>query len=448
MPQTKETNELTEGRIGPALLKFAIPFLVSSFLQALYGAVDLFVVGQYSDSAAVSAVAIGSQVMQTVTWIILGISMGGTVLIGQRIGEKNDEGAALAIGTLSVLFAFLAFLLTPAMLLNVNGAVALMETPKEAAASARAYIFTCSLGLPFIVGYNGVSGIFRGMGDSRTPVIFIAIACAVNIAGDFLFTGFFQWGALGAALATVIAQGASLVISLLYMYKKGFPFPFHRRHIRLDKKAALSILKVGFPLALQDALVNLSFLIITTIINTMGLTASAAVGVVEKIISFAMLPPSAIASAVATMTAQNIGAGKEERAKKALWHGIGFSLAFGVAVCTYVQFFAPTVTSVFTRDKGVILAAAQYLRSYSFDCILVSFVFCMNSYFSGRSKAMIAFIHSMAATFLVRIPVTYFLSRYASDDLFPMGLAAPAASMMSIVICFCYFYRDGKRVKK
>lgn len=377
-------NTLTEGKLAPALLRFAVPFLISNFLQALYGAVDLFVVGQFSTSASVSAVAIGSQVMQTVTWIILGISMGGTVLIGQKIGEKNEEGAAEAVGCVAVLFGLMALVLTPLMLIAVNGAVALMKTPPEAVNAARSYIFICSCGLPFITGYNGVSGIFRGIGDSRTPVIFIGLACIVNVIGDFLFTGWMGMGAAGAAFATVIAQAVSFLAALAYMYKKGFSFPFGRRHLRLRRKPAAAILKVGFPLALQDALVNVSFLIITTIINTMGLTASAAVGVVEKIISFAMLPPSAIASAVTTVTAQNIGAKKPERAKRALWYGIGFSLIFGIAVCIFVQFFAPLVTAVFSRDEAVILAAAQYLRSYSYDCILVSFVFCINSYSRNR----------------------------------------------------------------
>ncbi len=320
-----------------------------------------------------------------------------------------------------------------------------MKTPPEAVSAARSYIFICSCGLPFITGYNGVSGIFRGIGDSRTPVIFIGLACIVNVIGDFLFTGWMGMGAAGAAFATVIAQAVSFLAALAYMYKKGFSFPFGRRHLRLRRKPAAAILKVGFPLALQDALVNVSFLIITTIINTMGLTASAAVGVVEKIISFAMLPPSAIASAVTTVTAQNIGAKKPERAKRALWYGIGFSLIFGIAVCIFVQFFAPLVTAVFSRDEAVILAAAQYLRSYSYDCILVSFVFCINSYFSGRSNALVPFIHSMIATFLVRIPATYGFSLIAGDSLFPMGLAAPLASVVSIVICFGYMRWEETR---
>lgn len=443
-------NTLTEGRVSTTLLFFAVPFLISSFLQALYGAVDLFVVGQYADSAAVSAVAIGSQVMQTITGIILGISTGGTVLLGRRIGEKNERGAARAVGAIILLFGIMACILTPVMAVLTNQAVSLMETPKEAVLAARTYIFTCACGIPFIIGYNAVSGIFRGIGDSKTPVYFVGLACIVNVALDFLLAGRMGMGAEGAAIATVTAQGISFLASLVYLKWKGFPFPFKREDIHWHREEIKNILKVGCPLALQDALVNVSFLAITTIINTMGLVASAAVGVVEKIIMFAMLPPSSFASAVAAVTAQNLGAGKPERARKSLWWGIGYSLIFGVTVCILAQIVPETAAAVFSRDRDVIIAASQYLMSYSIDCILVSFVFCMNSYFSGCGNAMISFAHSMVATFGVRIPATYLLSRYAEGTLYTMGFAAPAATTVSLVICLFFLLRkhEGKGGKK
>lgn len=433
-----QRNELTEGKIGAALLKFAVPFLISSFLQALYGAADLFVTGQFADSASVSAVAIGSQVMQTITGIILGISMGATVLIGRKVGEKDFQGAARALGSSALLFGILALALTPLMLLATDGAVSLMETPAPAVAPARDYLFICACGIPFIIGYNAVSGIFRGLGDSKTPMYFIALACAVNICVDYVLIGGFHMGAAGAAAATVLAQGISFLASLLYLRRKGFGFPVSRPHFRLDGYCVGQILKVGLPLALQDALVNVSFLVITAIVNTMGVVASAAVGVVEKIIIFAMLVPQAFASAVATMTAQNLGAGKRGRALRALAWGIGCALAFSAVVCTVMQFVPELFTGLFSKDREVVHAAGQYLRSYSFDCLLVSFVFCMNSYFSGCGKSIVSFLHSMAATFGVRIPVTYMLSRSAAGSLYRMGFAAPAATALSLLICGIY----------
>lgn len=439
----ENTQQLTEGKTGTVLLKFAVPFLISSFLQALYGAVDLFVVGRYADSAAVSAVAIGSQVMQTITGIILGISMGGTVLLGRRIGEQNLKGAARAVGTISILFTVMACILTPVMIFFTNFSVELMETPQLAVLPARTYIFLCSCGIPFIIGYNAVSGIFRGVGDSKTPVYFITLACVINICLDFALTGGLNMGAGGAAIATVTSQGVSFIASLFYMKKKGFTFPLRKNDIRFYGEEAKSILKVGCPLALQDALVNISFLAITAMINTLGLVASAAVGVVEKIIVFAMLPPSSFASAVAAMAAQNVGAGKYKRARASLWWGIGYSLIFGISVCVFAQLAPQLATAVFSKDQAVVTAAGQYFKSYSMDCIMVSFVFCMNSYFSGCGNSLISFAHSMVATFGVRIPLTYFLSRHVSGSLYTMGFAAPAATAVSLVICI-FFLRFDK----
>lgn len=430
---------LSEGRVGPTLVRFALPFMLSSLLQSLYGAADLFVVGRFAGAAAVSGVSTGSQLMNTVTMLILSLSMGGTVLIGNCIGQKDHEGAATAIGTQTLLFGLFALVLTPLMVLFTDAGVALMQTPPEAVADCRSYVFTCSLGLPFIIGYNALSGVFRGLGDSKTPVYFVALATVVNIVGDFWLVGGLGLGSTGAAIATVAAQGLSFLVALLFLFRKGFSFPFHRRHLRLDRRAALRILKVGGPLALQSTSTHLSFLIISAIINTMGLIASAAVGVTEKIMSFAFLPAEGFSAALAAMTAQNIGAGKPRRAVEALKCSILFSLAVGVTVCSFANLFPELLPAIFTTDGQIITAAGLYLRTYSVDCILVSFVFSFNNYFSGCGNAVISMLHNIVATFAVRIPVTLVMSRQAGATLLHMGLAAPAASLLSIVICGWYF---------
>ena len=430
---------LTEGRVAPTLVRFALPFMLSSLLQSLYGAADLFVVGQYAGAAAVSGVSIGSQIMSTVTMLILSLSMGGTVLIGNCIGSRDEDGAATAIGTQASLFALFAVVLTPLMLFGTDVGVALMQTPPEAVADARDYVFTCSMGLPFIVGYNALSGIFRGLGDSKTPVYFVALATVINIAADFWLVGGLHMGSTGAAIATITAQGLSFVAALIFLMKKGFPFPFTRRHLRLNGRAARRILKVGGPLALQSTSVHLSFMIISAIINTMGLIASAAVGVTEKIMAFAFLPPDAFAAALAAMTAQNIGAGKPKRALEALKWSILFSLAVGLLVCGFANLFPEVLPAIFTTDGEVIWAAGLYMRTYSIDCILVAFVFSFNNYFSGCGNAVISMIHNVIATFAVRIPVTLLMRRVEGATLLHMGLAAPAASLLSVIICGWYF---------
>lgn len=443
----EKENILLTGKIGPSLLRFAGPFLLASFLQALYGAVDLFVVGQYSGSAAVAAVAIGSQVMMLVTSILIGISTGGTVLVAHRIGEGSAKRAATAVGTLTMLFLILSAILTPLMLLATKPAVALMSTPVEAVADAHVYIWICSAGVPFIIGYNGVSAIFRGIGDSKTPVLFIAIACVANILGDFIFAGAMHMGAAGAAVATIAAQAISFAASLLYISKKGLSFPFSVKDIRLNRSDAVHILKVGLPLALQDSLVHISFLMITAIINSLGLVASAAVGIAEKIMGFAFLPAGAFSAAVATMSAQNLGAGNETRARRSWQFGMLYAFAFGVFVCLFAQIFPEVLPGVFSKDQQVIIAAGQYMRTYTIDCILVSFVFNTNSYFSSYGKSFVCFAHSMVATFLFRIPATYLFSKIAGDSLTPMGWAAPLASIASIVICLIYLPRLNKKDK-
>lgn len=448
MEAAHKYNPLVEGPVAPTLFRFALPFMLSSLLQSLYGAADLFVVGQYSGAAAVSGVSIGSQLMQTVTALVLALSMGGTVLIGNRIGEKDYGGAARAIGTTAVLFALIAAVMTPVMLLCTDLGVALMQTPEEAAADCAVYVRICSAGLPFIVGYNALSGIFRGLGDSKTPVLFVAVACAVNIGADLLLVGVLRMGAAGAAAATITAQGLSFFAALIYMGKKGFGFPFSRReHLRLDKPSAKRILKVGAPLALQSTATHLSFMIISAIINTMGLIASAAVGVAEKIIAFAFLPPDAFASGVAAMTAQNLGAGQPRRALDSLKWGILFSLVSGTAVCVFANLFPSLLPAIFTPDEAVIRAAGDYLQTYTIDCVLVSFVFCFNNYFSGCGRAMISMTHNIIATFAVRIPVTVRMSRVPGGSLTEMGLAAPAASFLSILICTGYFLWLKKKEK-
>lgn len=434
----EQKNLLTKGSIFKSLMIFSFPFLLASLLQAFYGAADLFVVGQYADSAAVSAVAIGSQVMQTITGVILGITTGGTILIGQYLGARREKDMAKTIGTIICVFGLFSVVLTILMVLFTNPIARIMHTPAEAMKYTQQYIFVCSCGIPFIIGYNAVSGILRGMGDSKTPLYFIAIACVINITVDIILVDFFKMGAVGAAAATIGAQGISFLLAVLFLWKKGFPFEFGKKYILLFPKKAKIIFHLGLPIALQDGLINISFLLITTIINTMGLTASAAVGVVEKIIVFAMLPPTAFASAIAVTTAQNIGAGKIERAQKSLYAGIACSLVMGIAFWIYSQISPESITSLFSNDKEVIYTAAAYLKSYSLDCILVCFIFCMNSFFSGCGHPIFPMVHSLIATFLIRIPVSFFLSRIEGITLYKIGFGAPLATFISLIMCIIY----------
>lgn len=440
--------DLTQGSVPKVLLRFAMPFLIANVLQALYGGADLFVVGQYDDAASVAGVAIGSQVMQTITGIILGLTTGTTILIAMGTGAKDDRKVAATIGTSVYFFTVTGIILTLVMVLFHRPIAALMHTPEEAMADTLHYILICSAGIPFIMGYNVVCGILRGLGDSKSPLYFVGLACIINIGADFLLVGGFGMRAAGAAIATVLSQGISFLTALWFLHRRGFHFEFTRRDIRFHKDLSRRIVTLGAPIALQDALINVSFLIITVIVNQMGVIASASLGVVEKIIIFAMLPPTAMAAAVATMTAQNYGAGLIQRMSRCLYSGIGISLVFGVSVCVYSQFLPETLTGIFTNDPAVITMAAGYLRGYSIDCVMVSFVFCINSYFSGQGNSWFPMIHSMIATFLFRIPLSYLCGKIDPTDLVLMGYAPPLSTLVSLLICFWYLKRNKRKLRE
>lgn len=433
------TCDFTEGKILTPLLRFSIPIFFAVFLQAMYGAVDLLVVGQFSDSAGVSAVATGSQCMQTVTGVITGLTMGTTILISKKLGEKHIEEAAQVIGTSICLFAVFGIMLSIVMVLLAEKVALILQIPSEAFAGMTEYVKVCSLGTVFIVAYNVISGIMRGLGNSKLPLLFVFVACIVNIVGDLVLVGVFGLGAAGAAAATVGAQAVSVVFSIAIIRKIGLPFKFSAENIRFSKKYILMILKLGSPIALQDALVNLSYLILTAIVNTLGLIMSAAVGVGEKIVIFLMLIPFSYMSSVSTFVARNIGAGKYDRAKKCLYYAMGTSIIFGVTMFGISFFRGDILAGIFSKDGTVIAACAQYMKSYAIDCLLVSFLFCFVGYFNGCGKTVFVLIQSVAASFLIRIPISYIMSRKANPSLFFIGLASPIATASALLVCIIYF---------
>lgn len=437
------TNTLTTGKLYPALIKFTIPFLLSSLLQSLYGTVDLLVIGNFAAPASVSAVATGSQVMTLVTYLMLGLTTGATVLIGQFLGAGDKKHVASVIsnsifvfGGISLLFMALFLVLHPAILAWLN-------IPAEAAAEANTYAMICSFGIPLIVGYNTVCAILRGMGDSKSPLYFVAVACVVNVFGDLLLSGVFSMGAAGVAISTVAAQGISFLFGLLFLYKKGIGIPFGRADIRFEAEMSGRILKLGIPLAIKSILVNLSFMLITSIINAMGVTASAAMGVGDKIVNFSFLPQSSFYNSISVIVAQNIGAKQPDRAKRATLYGMGTCIVWGCLVFAVCQLAPTALPSLFTRDTAVQEMCGMYIRAYSYDAILTSVVFCLSSMFTGCGRSTFVMIQDLVSTFLVRVPVTYFVSQIPGATLFTIGLAAPAASLLGIILLLIYL-KSGK----
>ena len=439
MCMTKKPISLTEDPVRSAMLRFALPFLAANVLQSLYGAIDLLIIGRYCASAAISAVATGTQVMMTLQSLVIGVATGSTVLLGQSIGEGDDEKSARAVGSSAVLFAVLALCLTPLMIGFTPRILQWMKIPAEAERSARDYLCICAGGLPFILGYNALGSVFRGSGNSRTPMVLVAISSGVNLLADLLLVGGLGLGAAGAAGATVFSQLVSFLLAFLYIRRRGFPFPFHVAHFRPRWRLIGFVLKIAVPLAAQELLVNLSFLIIITMVNDMGVVMSASVGIVEKVLGFVMMPPMAFASAVTTMTAQNIGAKKPARALLSLRWGCTYALVFGLGFCAAAVAAPQFFTGIFSKDPEIVAMAASYLRPYSTDCVLICVIFMMNAYFNGCGKSFISFAHSVAATFLVRVPLCRLAVRRCVGTLQPMGFAMPLASVFSLVVCCIYF---------
>ena len=444
----KETQNFTKGNILTSLVRFALPVLAALFLQTMYGAVDMLVVGRFATAADVSAVSTGSWLMQLITSFVVGIAMGTTVLLGRRLGEGKPEEAGKIIGSSIVLFAIIGVVITFFMELCAVPVAQIMRTPIEAFDATVLYVRICSAGSVFIVAYNVLGSIFRGIGDSRMPLVTVAIACVFNIAGDFLLVGVFGMATAGAAIATVLAQALSVIISVLIIRRQKLPFTFRRTDIVFDRKRMGSVFRLGLPIAFQDLLVSISFLAITAIVNSLGVIPSAGVGVAEKLCGFIMLVPSAFNQSMSAFVAQNMGAGRMDRAKRALLCGIGMSLVVGVFMAWLSFFHGDLLAGLFARDEAVIAAAADYLKAYAIDCLLVSVMFCMIGYFNGCGKTLFVMLQGIAGAFGVRIPVSLIMSRIKPVSLFKVGLATPCSSVVQIILCVGYFLLLYRRKPK
>ena len=431
----QQNSQFTEGKIFGPLIRFAIPVLFALCLQSLYGAVDLLVVGRFGTAADVSAVATGSQVMHMVTMIVTSLAMGTTIMLGQAIGSGRQKDAGDIIGSSICFFLGLAVLFTFIMIVFSGTFTSLLHAPKEAFNKTVDYIKICSAGMIFIVAYNVVGSIFRGLGDSKTPLFTVLCACVLNIIGDLVFVSVFHMESNGAALATVVAQAFSVVLCLVIIRKRGLPFTFNKENIRFESKIVSRIFKIGFPIALQESLVSISFLVIAAIVNTLGVIASAGVGVAEKICGFIMLVPSAFSQSLSAFVAQNIGAGKPKRARKSMVCGMAASLVAGMFMGYFAFFHGDILAGIFSKETEVILAAADYLKAYAVDTCLVAFLFCYIGYFNGCGKTTTVMLQGIIGAFGVRVPVSFIMSRLPDTTLFKIGLATPASTIVQIVFC-------------
>lgn len=441
----KKTTTFTEGKILQPLILFALPVLFALFLQAMYGAVDLLIVGKFASSADVSAVSTGSQIMMTLTNLVSSFAMGTTILLGQQIGSGKKEEGGRTIGTAIILFAAIALIMTLLLVIFAPQISSIMNAPEEAFDKTVSYVRICGGGMLVIVAYNLIGCIFRGLGDSRTPLLTVAIACVCNIVGDLLLCAVMGMGTSGAALATVFAQIISVIISFLFIRRKELPFTVSRENLRIHKPSLGKMASLGAPIALQDLLVSISFLIILAIVNSMGVIASAGVGVAEKVCAFIMLISSAFMQSISAFVAQNYGAGHMDRARKALHYGALTSFVIGVGMFFLSFFHGDLLAGIFSSDSSVIAAAADYLRAYAIDCLLTAIFFCYTGFYNGIGRTRFVMIQGIIGAFGVRVPVSYFMSIQPEPSLFHIGLATPMSSLLQLILCLGFMHYLVKR---
>ncbi len=440
-------DDFTRGSIPRKLIHFMIPILGALILQAMYGAVDVLVVGRFGTVPGLSGVSTGSNVMNLVTFIVSGFAMGITVLISQYIGADNRHKIAHVIGGSFAVFTVWAILLFGALVFFAKDIALLMQTPKEAMTETVRYIRICGSGIIFIIAYNVLSAIFRGLGDSRSPLIFVAIACVVNIFGDLLLVAGFGLNAAGAALATVLAQIVSVAAALYIGYLKKLPIIPTRQTFRFNEEVP-RFTKIGTPIAFQELLTQLSFMAIVAFINRLGLEASSGYGVANKIVAFVMLIPGSLMQSMSSFVAQNVGARLEHRAKKAMVTGMTMGVAAGVFVFILVFFFGDKVAAIFTTDAAVIDRAFSYLKGFAPETMVTPVLFSFMGYFNGHQKTFFVMSQGIAQTFMVRLPVSYYMSIQPNTTLQAIGTAAPLATVFGILINLAYFKRNFRKIKK
>ena len=433
-------QDFTQGSIFGKMMQFMIPILGAQILQAMYGAVDMLVVGHFGTNAAISGVSTGSSIMNLVTFVLSQLAAGVMILIGRYLGQRQSERIGTLIGRAIAFFLAISVVLTAALVIFAKPIAVLMQAPAEAVELTAQYIRICGVGCVFVVFYNLISCIFRGLGNSRLPLLFVGIACVVNIVGDLALVALLDMNVAGAAIATIAAQAVSVLLSLLIIRRQKLPFRFSRKDIRLDREVA-GFVRVGAPLALQELLTNISFLAICAFINRLGLDASNGYGIAQKIQSFVMLVPSSIMQCMASFVAQNVGAGKEERAKKGMLYGMAVGAGIGVVIAALALFRGDLLASLFSGNAQDIARTFEYLRGFAPEAVLTSVLFSFLGYFNGHSRSTFVMVQSIAQAFLIRLPVSYLMSIQPGVSLTGVGLAVPLSTVFGIAMCLWYYRR-------
>ena len=438
-------NDFTQGSILKKMIKFMIPILGALVLQAMYGAVDLMIVGQFGTTSGLSGISTGSNIMNLATFVVAGLAMAVTVQISKYIGMKNEERIARLLGATIALFSVISVVVSVVLIVFAPQLSVLMQAPEEALDLTVQYVRICGAGFLLITAYNTISSVFRGLGDSKSPLIFVAIACCVNIFGDLVLVAGFHLNVIGAAVATVAAQGISVLLSVLIIRKKKLSFHIRKQDICFNEEIK-GIFKIGTPIALQELLTQLSFLALCAFVNSLGLAASSGYGVASKIQGFVMLIPGSLMQSMSSFVSQNVGAGKEKRAFRAMLTGIGIGAVVGVFVFIGVVFYGDVLAGIFTNDAAVVQEAFNYLRGFALEAIVTAILFSFMGYYNGHARTFWVMIQGLVQTFIVRLPMAYIMTMQPDASLFKIALSAPSATIFGIVLNVAYYFHYRKQL--
>ncbi len=443
-------NDLTQGSVARTLVRFTVPFLLSNVLHTLYSIVDMYIVGQYADATQISAVSIGAAVMLLVNGLIMGLGTGSTVLVGQSIGSRREIDVKETISTVFAVFPLFALFLLALGQILAPMLLRLLNTPPEAWDGAIAYLRICFIGLIFTGFFFAIASVLRAMGDSKGPMIFIAISCVCNIFGDILCVGALHMGAAGAALATSVSQGLSVLIGYFYLRKRNFPFDFKPRSFKIYGNRLKNLVRIGTPTALQETMTNISFLVLEAIINKMGYIATAAVGVSDRVFNVAIIPGIAFSSAISAMVAQNTGAGEYRRGRECLRVGLLIAFVISALIFAAMAIFPAQIIGSFTKDAAVVAAGVDYLTYFKFDCMLFTLAFCVIGYINGTGHTRYTLIINIIASFAVRLPLIWYLSRLPGATLKTISLGLPSASLVQFLLglAFLFFAKSEREQRK
>jgi len=441
-------KDLSRGSVVKQLILFSLPVLLSNLIQSLYSTVDMLVVGQFAGAASMSGVNIGGQVSFLITNMVFGLSVGATVLIGQYKGADDRKSMQETIATLFVSLLVAALVLTVVTIGLQTPLLRLIQTPPESFDEAKIYFFISMLGTIFIFGYNALSAVMRGLGDSRNPLIFVGVACGTNIVLDLLFVAKFGMGAAGAALATVMSQALSMILCIVYLKRNNFIFDFSLNSFRgATKKQLKLILKIGIPTSIQNVATSASFLFLTTLVNSLGVMASAAVGAVGKLNGFAILPGIAMSTSISAMSAQNIGAEKFDRASKTMFVGMAIAMGISAVIFAVITLFPEACMSLFSTEPELIEKGVEYMKAFKYDYFIAPLCFCLNGLFIGSGHTTFSLVNGIMSSLLFRIPASYLFGIAFGLGLFGVGLGGPIASAASLVFAII-FYLTGKWKKR